>query len=48
MTIIHRMKTLPRAVGAALSERLGVMPAVAVTGDRQTGTQVFWCGRSMP
>ena len=37
MNIIHRMKTLPRLVGAALSERLRVMPAVVVTGARQTG-----------
>ena len=37
MTIIHDMKTLPRLVGTALSERLRVMPAVVVTGARQTG-----------
>jgi len=37
MTIIHGMKTLPRLVGNALSERLRVMPAVVVTGARQTG-----------
>jgi uncharacterized protein len=37
MTIIHGMKTLPRLVGTALSERLRVMPAVVVTGARQTG-----------
>ena len=37
MTIIHCMKTLPRLVGAALSERLRVMPAVVVTGARQAG-----------
>ena len=37
MTIIHGMKTLPRLVGAALTERLRVMPAVVVTGARQTG-----------
>jgi uncharacterized protein len=37
MTIIHVMKTLPRLVGAALTERLRVMPAVVVTGARQTG-----------
>ncbi len=36
MTIIHGMKTLPRQVGAALSDRLRVMPAVVVTGARQT------------
>jgi uncharacterized protein len=37
MTIIHAVKTLPRRVGAALAERLRVMPAVVVTGARQTG-----------
>lgn len=37
MIIIHRMKTLPRLVGTALAERLRVMPAVVVTGARQTG-----------
>jgi predicted AAA+ superfamily ATPase len=37
MTIIHDMKTLPRLVGAALAERLRVMPAVVVSGARQTG-----------
>ena len=31
------MKILPRLVGTALSERLRVMPAVVVTGARQTG-----------
>jgi hypothetical protein len=37
MTIIHAMKPLPRLVSAALSERLRVMPAVVVTGARQSG-----------
>jgi predicted AAA+ superfamily ATPase len=37
MDIIHGMKTLPRLVSAALAERLRVMPAVIVTGARQTG-----------
>ncbi|GAB4177296.1 MAG: ATP-binding protein [Rhodocyclaceae bacterium] len=37
MNIMHAMKTLPRLVGAALAERLRVMPAVVVTGARQTG-----------
>lgn len=37
MTIIHEMKTLPRAVSTALAERMRVMPAVVVTGARQTG-----------
>jgi hypothetical protein len=31
------MKTLPRLVGAALAGRLRVMPAVVLTGARQTG-----------
>ncbi len=37
MIIIHGMKPLPRLVGGALRERLRVMPAVVVTGARQTG-----------
>jgi predicted AAA+ superfamily ATPase len=37
MIIIRVMKTLPRLVEAALAERLRVMPAVVVTGARQTG-----------
>lgn len=41
MDIIHYMNKskfpLPRMVGAALRERLRVMPAVVVTGARQTG-----------
>jgi len=37
MDIIHDMKTLPRLVSGALSERLRVMPAVVVTGARQAG-----------
>jgi predicted AAA+ superfamily ATPase len=37
MINIHHVKTLPRLVGAALSERLRVMPAVVVTGARQAG-----------
>lgn len=37
MIIIHVMKTLPRLVEAALIDRLRVMPAVVVTGARQTG-----------
>lgn len=37
MIIIHEATTLPRLVGHALAERLGVMPAVVVTGARQTG-----------
>jgi predicted AAA+ superfamily ATPase len=37
MISIHIVKTLPRLVSAALSERMRVMPAVVVTGARQTG-----------
>ena len=37
MIIIHVMKTLPRLVNSALAERMRVMPAVVVTGARQTG-----------
>ncbi len=37
MNIIHGMNALPRLVGAALADRLRVMPAVVVTGARQTG-----------
>ncbi len=37
MIIIHAMETLPRLVESALAERLRVMPAVVVTGARQTG-----------
>lgn len=37
MIILHGVNTLPRMVGAALAERLRVMPAVVVTGARQTG-----------
>jgi uncharacterized protein len=37
MIIMHGMKTLPRLVSNALAERLRVMPAVVVTGARQTG-----------
>jgi uncharacterized protein len=39
MDTIHGMNrdTLPRHVVPALSERLRVMPAVVVTGARQTG-----------
>lgn len=37
MIIIHHVKALPRIVGDALVERLAVMPAVVVTGARQSG-----------
>lgn len=37
MTIIHDMETLPRLVADALNTRLRSMPAVVITGARQTG-----------
>ena len=37
MDIIHGVNTLPRLVDRALAERLRVMPAVVLTGARQTG-----------
>jgi predicted AAA+ superfamily ATPase len=37
MKIIHYMSALPRLVSGALADRLAVMPAVVVTGARQTG-----------
>lgn len=37
MIIMHGMDTLPRLVDTALEERLRVMPAVVVTGARQSG-----------
>lgn len=37
MIIIHPMNTVPRLVQPELTERMGVMPAVVVTGARQTG-----------
>jgi len=37
MKIIHVANPLPRLVGSALADRLAVMPAVVVTGARQTG-----------
>jgi predicted AAA+ superfamily ATPase len=37
MIIIHGVNTLPRAVSRALADRLLVMPAVVVTGARETG-----------
>ncbi len=37
MNIIHAVKTLPRLVDGALAARLRVMPAVVLTGARQTG-----------
>lgn len=37
MNIIHVMKTLPRLVDDALATRLRMMPAVVLTGARQTG-----------
>jgi phage/plasmid-associated DNA primase len=46
MIIIHVIKALPRLVGAALAERMRVMPAVVVTGARQTGKSTFSDGSS--
>ena len=37
MNIIHNMEPLPRLVDSALASRLRVMPAVVLTGARQTG-----------
>ena len=37
MIIIHDVNNLPRLVEAVLRERLRIMPAVVVTGARQTG-----------
>jgi hypothetical protein len=37
MIIIHGMNPLPRLVGDPLRERLAAMPAVVLTGARQTG-----------
>lgn len=37
MIIIHAMKPLPRLISTSLKQRLSVMPAVVVTGARQTG-----------
>jgi hypothetical protein len=37
MNIIHVVKTLPRLMDDALAARLRVMPAVVLTGARQTG-----------
>jgi predicted AAA+ superfamily ATPase len=37
MIIIRRVNILPRQIGAGLRERLGTMPAVVLTGARQTG-----------
>ena len=41
MIIIHCMNPLPRLVDSALADRLRVMPAVVVTGARQTGKTVL-------
>ncbi len=37
MIIIHGMDTLPRFLAGALQQRLAAMPAVVLTGARQTG-----------
>jgi len=47
MIILHGMNTLPRLVGTALAERLRVMPAVVVTGARQTGKSTL-AGQLVP
>ena len=41
MNIIHALKTLPRLVDDALAARLRVMPAVVLTGARQTGKSTW-------
>lgn len=41
MIIIHYMNRLPRLVEPVLAERLRVMPAVVVTGARQTGKSIL-------
>lgn len=46
MVIIHGMETLPRLVETALAERLRVMPAVVVTGARQTGKSTLAAERT--
>lgn len=46
MDIIHSMETLPRLVEVALAERLRVMPAVVVTGARQTGKSTLAAERT--
>jgi hypothetical protein len=45
MIIIHAVKTLSRLVESALVERLRVMPAVVVTGARQTGKSTLVADR---
>lgn len=45
MIIIHDVKILPRLVEPALAERLRVMPAVVVTGARQTGKSTLAAAR---
>jgi predicted AAA+ superfamily ATPase len=37
MIIIRGMNTIPRVVGSGLADRLRIMPAVVVTGPRQSG-----------
>src|SRR5574340_166358 len=41
MNIIHAVKTLPRRVDDAIAARLRVMPAVVLTGARQTGKRTL-------
>lgn len=41
MKFIHCVNSLPRLVSGALADRLAVMPAVVVTGARQTGNSTL-------
>ena len=47
MIIIHDMNTLPRMVAGVLTERLRIMPAVVVTGARQSGKSTL-AGKLVP
>lgn len=47
MIIIHNVNVLPRLVVGALGTRLATMPAVVVTGARQTGKSTL-AGRLVP
>lgn len=46
MILIHGMRLLPRLVEPALAERLAVMPAVVITGARQTGKSTLAAQRA--
>lgn len=41
MNVNHAVKTLPRVTDDALAARLSVMPAVVLTGARQTGNRTL-------